>query len=268
MMHRLLPAVLIAILAVTSLHAGQGIEPPPKTGVGLTLYTQQQDYDLSGGSVALGGLPIPLTMIPNVDVASDLYEVNIKIDTWILPFLNVFGIVGQVNGETEISTFLPPGFAASLGGGPALADLAGPLDLKIDYDGLVYGGGATLAAGWEQYFGSLTATYMLTDLDVSDSSITTWIVAPKVGFNAPGGECIGGVAFWIGGMYQKVDENQQGDVSLAGLGRIDYDVELEEESNWNWLAGISVGINKDWTIELENGVGDRQHAVVTATYRF
>ena len=56
-----------------------------------------------------------------------------------------------------------------------------PLGFDIDYDGLVYGGGATLVGAIDRLFGSITTVYTETDLDVGDSAIDTIVIKPKGG---------------------------------------------------------------------------------------
>lgn len=171
-----------------------GDEPRPRPiGIGVTYYYQKQDYSLTrvaaggaGAMAALGALgggggpamvpdsdgmvTIPDALLTGIQADNYVHEVNVKIDAWILPFLNVFGLVGSVDGETE-AVGLP---------------LPLPPSLKIDYDGVVYGGGATVAGGVGAVFGSFTATYTGTSLDGSTSSLSAWIFAPKAGVRLAG----------------------------------------------------------------------------------
>lgn len=224
-------------------------------GIGVTYFYQEQSYSISDLDVRQGLVSLT-SFLPNlagIDVVNSVTEVNVKLDAWLLPFLNVFGLVGSVDGETEIG--LPPPFSS----------------LCIDYDGLVYGGGATLAGGWKDLFVSLTATYTDTELDTTDSSITAWVVTPKVGVCIDGPDWAQDLAFWVGAMYQEIDEVHEGSITIPGIGvpniPIDYDVELEEEDPWNYVAGASVTINKRWCVELEGGVGDREHVNLSVTWR-
>jgi hypothetical protein len=90
---------------------------PLPVGVGVNYYTQSQGYDLS--SLRVNVLPGDLAVLEGIGIDNDVSEVNIKLDYWLLPFLNVFGILGHVDGETDVDTDLIPG-------------------LSVEYDGVVY----------------------------------------------------------------------------------------------------------------------------------
>ena len=214
---------------------------PSPVGVGVNYYRQTQGYDLS--SLRVNVLPGDLAALEGIEIENDVTEMNVKLDYWLLPFLNVFGIVGSVDGETDVETDLIPG-------------------LSVDYEGVVYGGGVTLAGGWDDYFITLTAALMETELDTSTSSINAWILSPKVGMAGRYG------AVWIGAMFQQTDEQHEGNIVVPIYDSVDYDVEFEQKESWNGSVGITTGIGKNWQIDLEGGFGDRMHASFSTTYRF
>ncbi|NQT82290.1 hypothetical protein HQ563_04665 [bacterium] len=217
-------------------------ELPRPFGIGLNFYHQEQDYHLTSLTVNLPN--VGLAEAAGVGVENTTNEVDVKADLWLLPFLNVFAIVGDVDGETTVDP------------GPPLSEL------EVDYEGLVYGGGLTLAAGGKLFFGSVTMVLTGTELDTSSSSVEAWVLMPRFGVH------VGRMAFWVGAMYQEAEERHSGHISLPFFGNVNYDVELEEKEPWNYLVGLSAGISKHWNLELEGGFGDREHVVVSVGYRF
>lgn len=214
---------------------------PSPLGLGVNVYHQSQSYDLS--SLRVNVLPGDLAALEGIEINNDVAEVNVKLDYWLLPVLNVFGILGNVNGETDVDTDLIPG-------------------LSVKYDGVIYGAGVTLAAGWEQVFVTLTVALTETELDASTSSVKAWILSPKVGMIGRYG------AVWVGGMYQQTDEKHEGSITVPVFGSVDYNVEFEQKESWNGSVGFATGIGENWQIDLEGGFGDRMHASVSTTYRF
>lgn len=90
----------------------------------------------------------PITNVLAIVVDSEIENVDLKVDVWLLPFLNVFGIYGRIDGRTTVDlsntgVLLPPDFQR----------------LNIAYDGDVYGGGVVLAVGGDRWFASLTGTF-------------------------------------------------------------------------------------------------------------
>jgi hypothetical protein len=214
---------------------------PAPIGVGINVYHQSQGYDLS--SLRVNVLPGDLAALEGIAIENDITEINVKLDYWLMPFLNVFGIVGNVDGETDVDTELIPG-------------------LSVEYEGVVYGGGVTFAGGWEDYFITFTALLTETELDTSTSTVSAWILSPKVGMAGRYG------AVWIGAMYQEVDEQHEGNIVVPIYDSVDYKVEFEQKESWNGSVGLTTGIGRNWQIDLEGGFGDRMHASVSTTYRF
>ena len=253
----LIIVLVMAAMGVSGVRADTGLFPlcksmagdrelPRPWGVGITLHQQDQDYSLGRLDV---DIPVDLALAQDVDVENTVGEANLKVDLWLLPFLNVFGLLGRIDGETTVN--LTPFFS----------------DLSIEYAGVVYGAGVTCAGGVGRYFGSLTATYTDTSLDASDSSVEAWVVSPKVGMtaHARGGHPI---VFWVGAMYQEADEEHEGQITVPVFGPVRYDVLLEEKEPWNYLVGLSTAVGEHVSIELEGGVGDRTQLTGSIGWRF
>ena len=268
-MTRSATAWLLAATAIVSAATGGLAEPrlfplapelagdrdlPPPCGVGLTAHVQKQNLDFVSLAVA------PRVAVPGLDFAAlvnsaeleienDLYEINAAADIWVLPFLNVFTLLGYIDGTTRVDVNVP---GQSLG-------------FDIDYEGIVYGAGLTLAGGWKSTFASLTATITETDLDVSTSTVSAWVLTPKAGVN------LGSTSLYLGAMYQEAEEEHEGDITVDVAGfnvPLRYDVALEQDDPWNYLAGVSLLLDDRWEIDLEGGLGDRTQATLTAKLRF
>ena len=119
------------------------------------------------------GPPPPLPGLPPGTIRSIHNEVDsytMMLDSWLFPFFNIYGILGRADGEVEIdlNRIVPLGILT-------------PQTFKVGYEGLVYGGGFVVAAGWDRYFTSTDVSYTVTDL-TGFGSIDTWVVSPKIGF--------------------------------------------------------------------------------------
>jgi hypothetical protein len=183
-----------------------------------------------------------------------------KIDAWLLPFLNVYGVAGFVDGETTAS-----GFSVAA---PELAGLL-PNSFTLGYSGPVYGGGVTLAAGYNQFFASVDANYTESDLDIGDSAIEAFVISPRVGITGELGGLNG--SLYVGAMYQDIDEQQNGIVGFPILGQevsVGYDVISEAEEKWNYLVGANLKAGESWNYGIEVGFSERTHVMATLNYRF
>ena len=279
----ILMAAAIAVASTTSVQAGSlsdslplgkslaaGHELPLPLGISANVFFMEQDMEAQSIAVDIPPLPLPtgpLQLPPGLPAESAKLESRVttttaKIDAWVLPFLNVYGVAGYVDGETTASGF-------SVGGlPPELASLL-PNSFAIAYSGSTYGVGGTLAAGYNQFFASLDANYTESDLDIGDSTIEAFVISPRVGITGDLGGLSG--AFYVGAMYQDVDEQQNGTVKFPIMGTsvpVGYDVISAAKEEWNYLVGANLKASESWNYGIEVGFSDRTHVMATLNYRF
>ena len=279
----ILMAAAIAVVSTTSAQAGSlsdslplgkslaaGHELPLPLGISANVFFMEQDMEAQSIAVDIPPLPLPtgpLQLPPGLPAESAKLESRVttttaKIDAWLLPFLNVYGVAGYVDGETTASGF-------SVGGlPPELASLL-PNSFAIAYSGSTYGVGGTLAAGYNQFFASLDANYTESDLDIGDSTIEAFVISPRVGITGDLGGLNG--ALYVGAMYQDVDEQQNGTVKFPIMGAsvpVGYDVISAAKEEWNYLVGANLKASESWNYGIEVGFSDRTHVMATLNYRF
>jgi hypothetical protein len=226
-------------------------ELPRPYGVGIDFFTLDQGYDISSLSFQLPGVGGVDTDL--IDVENNVWESDLKFDVWVLPFLNVFGIFGHIDGNTAVDLSAVP---------LALPVPLGTLD--IDYSGQVYGGGATRAFAGEHWFTSLTGTYAKSDLSGDfDSEVDSVTWQPRVGY------INGAWALFVGGYYIDAEEKHEGAIALPGLGAVPFAVELESDTNFSGSAGVYYRFtdHAEATLELGGGNG-RQTTLFNFTWRF
>jgi len=247
-----------------------GHELPLSLGVSANVFFMEQDMAAQSISIDIPPLPLPTGLVelpPGLPATADKLEsratsTTAKLDAWLLPFLNVYGVAGYVDGETVASGFSVAGLP------PALSSLL-PNSFSIAYSGPVYGAGVTLAAGYNQYFVSLDANYIESDLDIGDSTIEAFVISPRVGVTGNFGGLEG--SLYVGAMYQDIDENQNGTVNFPVVGQslpVGYDVISEAEDKWNYLVGANLKASESWNYGIEVGFSERTHVMATLNYRF
>ena len=218
----------------------QGLERLRRFGIALNFYYQDQSYEVVDLQLSLPN-PVPTAAL-DIDVQNRISELDLRLDYWLFPFLNAFGLIGALDGNTMVN-------------------LPSPLDnLDLDYDGVIYGGGVVLAVGFEDFFATVTGTLIQTDLRSTSSSVDARVLVPRVGFRA------GRVALWLGGMYQEADERHSGQIEIPGLGEVGFDVELMETQAWSVLGGIVMGFGEHWYLEVEGGTAARNIARVSGAH--
>ena len=227
------------------------VELPRPWGIGLDFYTMEQEYDINFLRFDLPNVSLddPSLLL----VTNDVMHFDIKIDAWILPFLNVFAILGKIESDTVIDLSRAP-----------VQGLPFPLGkLPVDTDGTVTGFGMTLAYGSDNWFTSVTATRTETDLSGNfDSNVDSTTIQPRIGIVK------GPWQYWVGGLYLDTEETHSGVVPLPVLGLIDFDVVLGGADDWNVTAGARHVFSEHADLTFEVGFGDRSHTLFNFTYRF
>lgn len=241
----------------------KGTDLPLPFGLGVTYtYIRQNTrvYD-----VQVQGNPLGVT-IPDADTYSN--TAVLRADVWILPVLNVYGVIAYTGGTTKPAISLPNGTT---------------IDSRVTYDRAAYGGGATLAGGYKAYFLTLDSNYTTGAIQtkkgqLGDRALYSLTFTPRFGTNFSSG-FFGQGALWIGGMYMDFAQEVRGTVDLADRGPvlpiivgqddISYRVRIKAKNPWNLLIGGNWQINKRWSLTAEvGGVLDRLHALGALMFRF
>ena len=233
----------------------------PRTwGIGVDYFSMNQPYQLDG---LILDLPPLAALIPDpsiLPINNDIRHTDFKVDVWVTPFLNVFGIYGRIDGDTNID----------------LGVLGLPLppatnSLNIDYDGSVTGAGIVFAVGGDRWFASVTGTLIKTNLDGDfKSSVDATTIQPRVGLRF--GDH---TEFWVGGYILDAEEKHSGTISLD-LGplvpipaeNINFAVDLSQQEDFNLSLGTHMMLSDAWEATIEVGAGDRRTVLGNFTYRF
>ena len=156
----------------------RGIELPLPFGVGLVYYNLHRDIKITDVRVGRNGAPpTSVSQYANLGSTSNVNNLNLKADVWLLPFLNVYAIVGYIWNEstTHIDVTLPP---LTPIGSPRRFQLSVPTELE----GTVGGLGLTLVGGYGPFFLALDANAAKADLGFNDR-FKAVITSARAGWN-------------------------------------------------------------------------------------
>ncbi|HAS62575.1 MAG TPA: hypothetical protein DCS35_08305 [Vibrio sp.] len=240
-----------------------GYELPKAFGLNLSYMTLEQGINVD--SIALQGLD-PLDLKMEAEPGKQVTDViTLRADVWLFPFLNIYGLVGKLEGYSET--------AVDYNVGIKIGDRVRPLfggridSFRLDLDGDIKGAGFVLAGGYEQWFALVDASYTQTKLTVVEGAIDAVVVSPRVGydFHTHGVP----IRFWVGAMYQNVEQELSGSIRDLGI-PLDGSFEVKQSlvSEWNMLAGMQYEINKNWYLLGEMGFGERESLFFSIDRRF
>lgn len=267
----------------------RGYELPEPFGVNINYMNMRQNINVDSinfNGLSLGGHSLDNAFNINVGNTRERSKTEtLKLDAWLLPFMNVYGLIGYTDGHS----------VSQIGVG-----IKGPrkyrypanlqnLAFQLDFKGTTYGVGTTLVGGVGNWFTAVDANYTQTQFDILDGSIDAFTLSPRVGyrFTTPGVQALhlpsGKLNLWVGSMYQNVQQEFRGNlndltmpstalqqmVNLAnkeGKGR--FDVKQHLQSPWNVLVGTQYELTRNFNITTEIGFAERNSFFVAGEYRF
>jgi hypothetical protein len=239
-------------------------------GTGVNYHREEQPFDINDLQISLGGDPISIKDFATIDqVNTSQWSLTSRLDAWIFPFLNVYGVAGFTSGEMNGTVGLPAI--------PPLDIPAQNLPLSISYEGPTYGGGATLAGGakvseWQQLtvFVVVDANYTITDLSFTDDRLFTdtkakaFVFSSRLGLRGKISKHLH-AGVWGGAMYQDVSEflvGRSADSSFAFL------VVQGPAGPWNAVVGGRLEVGRHLDFMVEGGLGTRSSILGGMTLRF
>lgn len=261
----------------------RGFLLPSPIGVSILGVNNEQEQIITDLSVALGvGEPPPpgsdLKDIPFVtlsNVVSDTDSVQVKADLWVLPFLNVYGILGSVTGTVNLDVnvnldeIAPPGLCPPANPcGTATANF----DAGVNTNSVTLG--ATAVYGWENYFtsGSINATASFGDN--TDTTIRTWGASGRFGRRWAFAQ--GNVAApYIGISYFDLDQTVEGVTRLPDAfpnGEsldVRYKARTQNRDKWSGVIGLNLGFQNGMSFNVEWAASENSdRTVIGGTIRF
>lgn len=261
----------------------KGYDLPLPYGVGFTYANVDQLQLLTDLQVGINGreiIPFEFVSFDRAQSISNSY--SLKADAWILPFMNVFVMLGKVDGSAPLDIVLDGNgmldhLDITCGGLPPspLCELLEDKDFALphfsaDFEGTTYGIGTTLAGGWKGWFVAVPLNITYADMQGSDTDGLNYTATPRFGKTINLGRN-GNLSLFAGGNYLNSDLTIDGIAETPdGLLSFDYIIEQENKDKWNALVGFNWDINKrfSWSAEYNGFVGSRDAIITSINWKF
>ena len=191
--------------------AKRGYDLPYSAGLGVNYIWQKSDLTIENLYVGFNNGPMyDLDEIVRMNSAiSTASAINLRPDIWILPFLNVYGVLAKANTSTEINA------------GVWLPDTANEwhevtsFSSKAEFKATGLGFGLTptvgIAGGWL----AMDMNFTWTDVSALDKPVFSFVFGPRFGKsfkfkNHPQQN----IAFWVGGFRLMLESSTSGSLKL------------------------------------------------------
>ena len=287
-----------------------GYELPEPFGVSVSYMNIRQNINVD--SIAFNGLGLG-SGSNFIALPSNLFDIKVgktrqksetetmKLDAWVLPFMNVYGIIGHTKGSSisNVSVDSHPSNFKGLSNtlnriisnvihGMNQNGTLKDIDFKLDFKGTTYGAGTTLVGGYGDWFSMVDINYTQTRFDILDGSIDAFTLSPRVGyrFSIPAIDALhmgpSKLNVWVGSMYQDVQQEFKGNLNDLNMpaelqklmamanedGKGRFDVKQHLQSPWNVLLGAQYEITRNFNLITEFGFAERNSFFVSGEYRF
>lgn len=264
--------------------------------VGINLGYHQQGMGALIDEVSIGFVPealMPLTFIEFGDITNDAANYNGRVDLWLFPFLNLYGIFGYAEADADVTLSAPFEFSTS-----------------VDFTGWTYGGGAVLAFGVQGFWLTVNGGLAWTDMEDYHDPLRATVLSARLGHTLPIMKT-DNIQIYLGAMYQDPESRVAGRFLLADIitdelaaqfqdyylsawynaltdeekqfidafvqtmaqGSADTGLEYvavqHPETSWNMLGGVQLELSKSWYVQVEAGfLNDRSSLTMNLSYRF
>lgn len=205
----------------------RGYDLPLPIGIGVNYVFNEMFVDISEFGMSLNSVDLSPWLTKETlgfkKTVATSNGINLRIDGWVLPFLNVYGLFSQVSGTTSVS--LAPTF-----GGVTFPEFGS----TVGFDASAYGLGATLVYGYKDYFVSGDLNHSWTSTELLTNQVGVLTMSGRVGRSFKF-QKERRVVFYVGVMYRNFTkaEGNSGSIKLnEALPGI-------EDAYNNWYNGLT-----------------------------
>jgi hypothetical protein len=241
----------------------RGYELPLTFGTGAILtYLDGREIEVTDVRVGLDGNSQSVSDYATLGSTSTVFNANFRFDTWVLPFLNVYALVGYVHNDsaTRIHVQIPRP-------GPLPGNMEFDTEVDTSLDGTVGGVGMTLAAGYKSFFMVADFNYNRADLGFDDR-FTAKIGSIRAGWQ---GKVNGrGLQTWLGAGNWNTAATAKGHVDLEDGRRLTFEADQRPATNWMYDLGVNFMPTPHWQLFGDFGTDFEGGYLIVfgPTYRF
>ncbi|WP_066014316.1 hypothetical protein [Endozoicomonas atrinae] len=240
----------------------EGTKIPKTWGLSITTMSMEQDSKLSGVTFR-GRAGEYIKDLSFNRVEDDSQVSNIRLDAWVLPFMNVYLMAGYMEGKTLVDSTTVFDPTPNFPGG----ELSTSMTMYQKYYGINWGLGATLVYGKGPWVTTLDINASRAELNVVRSRVNAVMVTPRIGYTSR----IGGFPVtWMAGVsYLWLDQRITVEQQLPGVSEpMVLELDVKADNPWSPTLGATIQFSNEFQGVLEAGFDGRQMLIGSLVYRF
>ncbi|ADE55637.1 hypothetical protein [Coraliomargarita akajimensis] len=228
--------------------------------VGIQTIFRWQHTDLQFTSFSINGSNSVEALFDPDNSSAEIHSraTTIRGDVFLLPFLNVSAFASKVDSTVDLDVAPTDAFKLLV---PGIPD---KFELEIPVDTTVAGIGTTVAAGYRQFFFSLSASYAKSVTGDGTNESNQYVILPIAGYQILSTR----TRIMAGAEYLALEERMKGSLRISPTETFDYDIGVEGE-NWAGIFGVQQEFGRHWEAIAMVGLGEtRTAATFSLGYRF
>ncbi|HEY4323457.1 MAG TPA: hypothetical protein VGN20_05710 [Mucilaginibacter sp.] len=280
----------------------KGFDIPLPAGVMLNYFNGKQLINITDLAVGFnGGDKVPLDFIKFGKTQASIQMISTRLDLWVLPFVDLYGIFGKSFTHTSVTVAEPiafstsakfngptAGFGITAGGGVRgfliIGDYNNTWTSLEGIDGSIYAQTVSARLGYvikfpKKPYRNITLWAGPSGLFVNRTTVGSVKVSDLTG--GPSQDQIDAIKNGVAGWYNNLTPPQKVVVKqiaqafsdkFAGIdpnATIDYSLNKAPTSNWSMITGGQFQLNKIWQFRAEAGfLGGRSSLLLSVNWRF
>ena len=191
----------------------KGYDLPYSAGVSVNYLTQKSALLIDNLSVGFNNGPMyNLDEIIRFDESEAwAAAVTVRPDIWVLPFLNVYGLMGKVQSSTAISA------GVWVPGADNVWKEVTSFSTKAEFNATTMGIGMTPTIGIGGGWMALDMNCAWSDVDALEKPVFTFVFGPRLGKSFKLKKPESNIAFWVGGFRVKFTSDTKGSINLTDV---------------------------------------------------
>jgi hypothetical protein len=228
----------------------------PPAGISFAYLKLTDTVAISDFAVTIGGQKLPpgTVIVDRADLDTNTFQG--RFDTWVLPFVNVYGFAATLNGRVHnVPVTVNP-----LPGSPATAVPA----IDIAFTGHIYSVGAVFAGGYKNVFASYDINRAWMTMDIAPDTASSVAQRIRAGVRAERN----GIPIKIYAGASLRDATSSGSGKIPGVPGGSFSLTAKSAEPWNTLIGAEIGVSQRLFVTVEAGLGTRKQFLIMPSVRF
>lgn len=244
----------------------RGYTLPYSAGLGVNYIYQKSDLIINNLNVGFNnrGMYNMDGIVRFNDATATSMGINIRPDVWVLPFLNIYGILAKSNSSTavDVDIVVPDGSGNGTGETTVMS-----MSTKANFQGSTMGFGMTPTMGVGGFWMALDMNCTWTDIDALSKPAFIYVFGPRMGKSFKLKKKDQSLTFWAGGFRVKMNSGTEGSLPVGDLINTD-GIDAKIDNAYVRLEQAQTDLDAWWNSldanqqKIYQGVYDRGNAAI------